>query len=64
MNEQQKRGPGRPPDPNTPKRVQVHLYLPEELHQAIRDLIGQNANMNTWLVDAAKEKLKYNDQKL
>lgn len=59
MNNQQKKlGPGRPPDPNTPKRIQVHLYLPEETHQAIRDLIGQRANMNTWLVEAAQEKLK------
>lgn len=57
-NQQQKRGPGRPPDPSTPRRIQVHLYLPEETHRAIRELIGQSANMNTWLIEAAQEKLQ------
>lgn len=63
-NQQQKRGPGRPPDPNTPKRIQVHLYLPEETHKAIRGLIGENANMNTWLVEAAQEKLQKETAKM
>lgn len=57
MSNQERRGPGRPPYPNPPKRIQVHLYLPEETHQAIRDLIGPKANMNTWLVEAAKKRL-------
>lgn len=55
MQEQEKRGPGRPLDPNTPKRKQVHLYLPEKDYEAIK---AKGGSINTWLVKAAQEQLK------
>lgn len=53
----EKRSVGRPPT-GKPKPIQVHLYLPPEVYNAIQTLIGNKGKMNTWLVEAAKQRLQ------